>query len=1021
MLGDGTGHWTVRHGHNGAVLTELDPTTGTLGRAAEPPRIAATAAAGRLNADRARLLPMQPGLEASPLGTDGAALGSWVRVDGVRVTTGTADGSTFVLNGTGTFHRRFPAGRLTLPGGGHPLVVEDHGALTLALPDATPAAAPAGATVVGEDTVGLRVCRPGGLDAAGTALVPPLTHWHALRPRDEEGSHLLRALTDEQAARLIDAAWPVDTEPVAADEQRWLTVQGTRRLLANGKKARHRVPVAAVGEALPGIGHPLLRAGVAGHARAAVDLLDRIARFLPQPEAEARAEAGSAGRPAEHRPRHGTDAELHEAVTLLLPGVQGFGRSWDRSTNWRVLNNLRAVSAVVAAPPEATGDGWTAPLRIALHGEEEHHGWLHLLGRLGTAAYGAAAPLTSAEVRASIAVLFTELADSSFVDRGATVREILLTEPLFATAATTNTGSATDGRKHEARAGQVWRHGDRTVVILGCRHHEDDRAHWLAVDHDPSGAFGPVAHFGGSAERVVRESRSADWLRSFAGLLTERGALTHRAEAAADLGARTGIGTTRATLLLSPTTALVQWYGTPLPAEQLKEYGLKAAEARAARDWLRGRDRTGLAEAWAALVPADPAALWTDGPDTVAGARRWTEHFGQLVTLPEAAQATVSGASVERIEEVLNAPRTTWLHRTTRHALAPGKDDGALRLLPDDPAGLPDNSAISQTVEALRWLAYHLPHEGPLRPLLPPAVAALRARLTDPELLLDFGLSHTAKGKLLTPVLRAHFGLPAEGGADPDGLVRCGEALVLAPNSDGQEQAWLRPAGLTGAEDPLLPLLDGLAGNYWFSSEWPALATVLGDELDRLIALPAPAAGQTAGGQTAAGQTVTGQTAAGAADPEVSWPHHPVLSVPGVVADVAKAYGLGEDAAALYLQLLALPDPTDRNVARWTGWKPARLKKARAELAAADGLVLEAKRARAGRTLFLPGGWQEAKAPGLPVETWKAALYSLPTHRAVLPPLSVPELFARAWQRVTDGDVPGYEELRTGKRRKART
>ncbi len=141
--------------------------------------------------------------------------------------------------------------------------------------------------------------------------------------------------------------------------------------------------------------------------------------------------------------------------------------------------------------------------------------------------------------------------------------------------------------------------------------------------------------------------------------------------------------------------------------------------------------------------------------------------------------------------------------------------------------------------------------------------------------------------------------------------------------------------------------------------------------------------------------------------------------MPELVTEVAKAHELGEDAAVLYLQLLALPDPTDRNVARWTGWKPARLKKARAELLA-SGLVMEAKRARAGRTLFLPGGWQEAKAPGLPVETWKAAFYDLPTHHDVLPRFAVPELFARAWQRVTDGDAPGFEELRTGKRRKAR-
>ncbi|MEJ8640444.1 hypothetical protein WKI68_01365 [Streptomyces sp. MS1.HAVA.3] len=107
-------------------------------------------------------------------------------------------------------------------------------------------------------------------------------------------------------------------------------------------------------------------------------------------------------------------------------------------------------------------------------------------------------------------------------------------------------------------------------------------------------------------------------------------------------------------------------------------------------------------------------------------------------------------------------------------------------------------------------------------------------------------------------------------------------------------------------------------------------------------------------------------------------------------------YGLGADAAALYLALLAMPDPTDRNTARWTGWKPARLKAARAELAATD-LVVEAGRSRAGRTLFLPGGWSDMSSPTLPVEQWKLPMYGLTAgerpllgswHRSNRPPSS---------------------------------
>ena len=142
----------------------------------------------------------------------------------------------------------------------------------------------------------------------------------------------------------------------------------------------------------------------------------------------------------------------------------------------------------------------------------------------------------------------------------------------------------------------------------------------------------------------------------------------------------------------------------------------------------------------------------------------------------------------------------------------------------------------------------------------------------------------------------------------------------------------------------------------------------------------------------------------------------PTVSVPHLVAGAGQRLGLDEDAAALYLQLLALPDPTDANIVRWTGWKPARLRAARAALACTD-LVVTAKRARAGRTLFLPGGWLTLVNPHLPLESWKAPMFGFTTAppEVIVPLGTVVDLFVRAWQRVLDGDPPAYEELRTGK------
>ncbi|MFI6152787.1 hypothetical protein ACIBCA_08845 [Kitasatospora sp. NPDC051170] len=994
LLGDGTGHWTLRH-HNGAYgLYELDARTGAVGRASEPPAFAANAQDGRLAGESTRLLPLQPGLEGTPLGTDGTVLGHWVRIAAGRAaTTVTAAGQRIALPITGERPDNVAVGRLALPGEASPVVLGTSGlntcdTLALTLPDL---AAP------GDRTADLQPCRVGHLFAAGTALVPPLDHWHSLRPRDEAGSRALRGVDTVLAAELIDTAWPVDTRPVPEDEQRWLTVQGVRRRIAHqGEPSRHTLPVTAVGALLPAIGHPLLLAGVAGLARHAATLLDRVARYVAQPEASKPTKAQA----AEYRPDHGDDQQLSEAVTSVLPNVGGFGGGRDTSGRWWTLNNLRTVTAVLADPPPAQGEGWSTPATVDLLGGVHHHGWLHVLGRLHVLAQGIANPLTVPARRSSLVQLLGHLDKGVLADRGATLREITLRE----------TGPRSTGADPATqRQGQVLRHGDRTVVILGLRNHHQQHGtvEWLAVDHDPSGVFGPVAHFTTTAERDTRERVSTAWTEKFWRLA----ALYHsipfdraRAEAFAEL---TGIGRARATLLLCPPPALLHWSGLNLPDERIAELGLKSAEAVAAKEWLRRHDHEAIMDVWAALLPEDPKVLWTQGPDLAAAAEAWIGHFGRLVTLPEEVHPTVKGTSIEHIKVVLNPGHTPWITGTTRYRLT---TDGHSRLAPEDSSAVPGHGDLHQAVQALRWLAYHLPADSPLRPLLPPAAEALRTRLADPELLLDLHLLYTAKGGPMAPVLRAHHGLPAEGGADKDGLVRCGPAIVLSPYSNEVEWVWVRPSGLTGADDPLLALIDGLRGSHWYGSDQLAVAAVLGGELERLAA--------AASGTVSAAASGTSPQAGAENAPGALWLQNPQHSVPELVAEAARTHGLGEDAAALYLQLLALPDPTDRNVARWTGWKPARLKKARAELAATS-LVLEAKRSRAGRSLFLPCGWQEARSPALPVETWKSALYPTSTHQPALPHRSVPELFALAWQRTLDGDVPGYEELQTGKRRKA--
>ncbi|MFD5520681.1 hypothetical protein [Streptomyces sp. NPDC127066] len=138
----------------------------------------------------------------------------------------------------------------------------------------------------------------------------------------------------------------------------------------------------------------------------------------------------------------------------------------------------------------------------------------------------------------------------------------------------------------------------------------------------------------------------------------------------------------------------------------------------------------------------------------------------------------------------------------------------------------------------------------------------------------------------------------------------------------------------------------------------------------------------------------------------------PRACVPDLVAEVAATLGLSENAAALYLQLLLLPAPSDRNVRRWNAWTPARHKAAAAELVT-RGLAVEDRRSRAGRTLFLPGPWAHAKKPLPPMETWKAPLIGAELSASGdavwafdLLPDTLPALFTEAWRLVRGGRGP---------------
>ncbi|MCX4759905.1 hypothetical protein OG562_02635 [Streptomyces sp. NBC_01275] len=998
VLGDGTSFW--RQGRQGRqqVWLEYDPVTGTHGRASLPAFLrSGIREDAALLQEHCEVLPLQPGLERSPFGTDGTVLGRWVRSEGegaeARTVAGTPDGRTVTVPSVDGRTPGVPLGALRLPGGAEPAVVVLHRQIALYAGDDT--------SVTGE--LGrVTTVEKGGEFASGTRLVPPLAFWHALRPRDEDASAVLRALTDEQAAEVLRAGAQALAERQAQLAAAGVAQQTTRPKRSVGAQRaaspataaggaggstapdRPAVPTAdevlrgVVSRCLPALGDPRLLSGVAALVHAVLRLAESTAAFVAPPVERPRADRGRVeGMFADLRPEHGDDQTLREATA----GLTHHSGWWGGEPQWRALRQIRAVNHVLSQKPAdgkplpessrhaGLADGWrsdefTVP-GIGLV-------WPSVLDVLRPLAYRAASPAVTDTHREALLLLLEAVADGPLAAPGGALRQVLLSEPY----------------EKQERVGQVLRREGRTVVVLGCQNVDTDRVrvNWLALDHDPTGAFGAVAHFALEKETAHPAVFPAEAITAVTRLVRDKGAAPWQTEAPAALTSATqdALGPIQAALLLA---------GRPeqLTDEVSAATGLKPRQKNLG-DGLLGSLGAGDREALiGALLPGDPGDLWTSGPDTDAAAGVWAERLGGVVRLPEdlAAELVAAGLSTGSAEEVLNPRRTPWLARTTVQRV---DKDG--NLVAEDPRALPGKYDLTRAVEALAGLAYALPYGHPLRAALPDGLAALRRRVADPGLLVDLDIAWTEKGGATSVALRKAYGMPATGGADADGLTRVGEALVLRPWYGEQETVLVRTGALDGPDDPVFGLVEGLVGQ-WRGTGIRALRTILGDDLARALA-----AGLDPQGPAGHAQDPTG-------------------CVPALVAEVAETHGLGEDAAALYLQLLALPDPTDRNCARWTGWKPARMKKARAELAATD-LVVEAKRARAGRTLFLPCGWLDLKSPGLPVELWKEGLYPNAGYSRTVPLLPVPELYARAWARVRAGDAPAYEQLTTRATRKGR-
>ncbi|GAA0685576.1 DNA-binding protein [Kitasatospora atroaurantiaca] len=950
VLGDGRSFWVWADpgGDDPYTWMEYDPATGTVGRPSVPAFLADAlrdAPAGSVLGD-GWVMPA-PTAQPSPAGGPADGLLGWRTVilpDGSKRGEDLAGRSVTV-----PAHQNSPLRIVDFPGADRPVAVVEDGTYGIRLVDAD-----------GVTTTTARTDDAPGAFAEGTLILPPLRYWHHLQPRDPQGSAALRRLDDLTATALLKAA-------AEADPQRPEELTAVIRAL------------------LPEVTADALVAGVAGVVRFALGPQQRLTAISDLLELEL---SGGAA-PVEESPGPG-DLELNPALSGL-----GFVSSWYNAQQSRfAADQLRFLAR--AAGPDA---GAALPGTVHLDGTAlpyERISWQLLPALPDAVALRAVSATAVPEDRSALRGLF----------------EVLAGLGLTTTAGTAHWRSVrlhVEGHRLADRDGFI-RHGAHDMLLpLG------GGAFLLFVDgevasngdtestvlfHDPAGEFAVPAPYTLLSCAPLAGAAPDDRAAALLAYAAEREPAPWFPEAAARFAELTGVTGTMAALVVAGMPRVGEWQRNFLPSETRALLGLKVADAAVARDELRAIGADTCRELLAALVPADPALLWSEGPDVAAAARVWNERVGRRIAVPEAL-----------LGEAVRAVRTDWPARRALSAVLDPAAAGELtedlswtvrgdRVVPVEERTGFTAATLVGAVAMSGWLAHRLPAGDPLRASLPAALAAVRARLANPGLMLDLGRY------VSLPHFRKVAGAPTEVG---EGYERYG-AVVMATH-DNQPAPGIRTALLDAAgEDPYLPALRENATEP-FPAE-AALRAVRSPGFEALLGDP-------------------GEPVAGERGPDGTWwPQDPSRSVPDLVAAVSMGvppaegwgrHGLGADAAALYLMLLAMPDPTDRNTARWTGWRPARLKAARAELAATD-LVVQASRTRAGRTLFLPGGWTEQRSPHLPLETWKLPLLGGGSTAlgVLLPAEPAAELYRRAWQRLLDGDLPRFEELKAPKARRGR-